>query len=631
MSITQNVSDQKLHYNNFNLSHTHDTSGRIGKLIPVLSLPVVAGELDTIKQEFNLRLSPLAAPAMARFNVHFHAFYVPYRILTPRSGQETTWEKFVSSVTLASEDIPEGAKLPYVATSSPIFISGMKESGLFSHWNIGSLNDYLGLPVITNPSTTTASGSSALFYINSEQLRKPGFVILDQLAYLKIWNDWYRRDQIEDEVIFPLDLGVIDYSVHTNSQYTKPEMPLGREDEPWNISDFIFELFKLRTRNYERDYFTSALPEPQAGDDVLVGGGRMSVMNDAYLSLTSSNSRLTISNPSVTTSGTGPSFLGISSGKSLYLDTKATVASQSSSSPYSEFSAESVVKDINGSNSYIYGDFSVRDVDGIAAVPFSINELRMAMQLQGVRERINRGGTRYLEIMKSIHGVTVSDLRLQRPQYLGGIKSPISIGAVVQTSESDSTPQGTLTGIGSSVGGNTVFRTKRIFEEDGVVMVIMSVTPRTGYYGGVPRKFMKHDILDYYHPQFDHLGEQETYRAELKFSVTNHDDANYNSELSSDADPALGYNPRYEEYKASYSTVSGEFRKSLDNWHVMRAFNQAPVLSPDFIHAEPEDFDHLFEFENIENTSNEHFQANLYFEIKSKRPMSKYSTPFTFY
>lgn len=622
MSITQNVQSRKLQYNNFNLSHTHDTSGRIGKLIPVMAMPVVAGDLIKEKVEFNLRLSPLSAPAMARFNVHFHSFYVPYRLLSPRNGQETTWEKMVMNVGSTSDDIP---LLPHFhLVDTPVANIPDANNVGSSNWvtsvhkqelQIGSLWDYMKLPIL--PFNAPDNG---VVGFNEYTLGKPGIIAWNFLAYQKIFNDWYRRDQIEQEIVFPLNLSRIDMADARKSQYVEPELPENVKIH-WNISAFLHQLLTLRTRNYERDYFTSALPEPQFGDDVMLSGGHLTSVLGANIAL-SSLENFGVHDVSArfndSTFPMGSILTTYSSGDYPSLGVYNTQHNPS----YSR---------MEGLYGKLYGNFGIDSLDGVYAQPFSINELRMAFQIQGVREQINRGGTRYTEIMKSVFGVTVSDLRIQRVQYLGGYKAPISIGAVLQTSESDTTPQGTLTGVGGSVGGNLIFKSKRIFEEAGVIMTIMSVTPRTGYFGGIPREYLKFDPIDYYTPAFDRLGEQEINRRELMYPVgVNPDDYAIIME-EYELDQNFGYSPHYSEYKTALSTATGEFRDSLDNWHVYRSFDRPPTLSPDFIHAEPEDFDRLFEFENIANTSNEHFQVQLYFDIKAKRPMSKYSTPYTLF
>lgn len=612
MSINKNVKTRQLHWNNFPLQHTYDTTGRFGNLIPVDVFEVAPGDFFKCRAEFNMRLSPLSAPAMVRLNLHLHSFYVPYRIITDRTGQESTWEKFINSISgkLSLDEVPS---LPFFYTYKPtVPTDGDYGDSVVSANEIlpGSLWDYLTLPVY-KPTDTIGSDTTG------NQIHIPfnkRISALPHLACLKIWNDWYRRDQIEEEVIFPLDLGLIDLADIYGSVYSNPENTSSGE---WiDMNDFVHKLMKLRTRNYERDYFTSGLPEPQYGDDVQLGGGTLTaaigasmalnatepirgrIMSDRFVDITEQSPAIFVNPQSE-----------LPTGYQSIMGTTGTIGQG--------------VSLITGFNTDSTINVGVSDIQGIDAAPFSINQLRMAMQLQAVREQINRGGTRYVEIMKSVYGVSIGDLRVMRPVYLGGIKAPITIGSVIQTSESNETPQGTLTGQGGVVGGDLLFKNKHMFEEHGLVITFASVTPRTSYTGGVKRMFRKYDPLMYYNPFFDHLGEQETMVSELRDEL--------GVLQQTDEDVPFAYNPHYQEYKSMYSTATGEFRNTLDNWVLSRDFDEDPTLSPDFIHADSVDFDRLFTFQNIEGTSNEHFQLQLYFDLVGKRAMSKYSTPFTFY
>lgn len=613
MSINQNVTTRKLRWNNFNLSHTHDTTGRFGNLIPVQCMEVVPGDLIRQKIEYNIRLSPLSAPAMVRLNAHFHSFYIPYRILTPRTGQESTWEKFIMNVgnPMMVDGRMQLPELPYFYADDTYSNDDLGDTSSIPGQKFmkGSLWDYFKLPVIP----------SSDIDINLSYQRR--ISALPHLAYLKTFNDWYRRDQIESEILFPLNLEGIRMDNVAETDYSEPEDSV---NAVWNgIDQFVNELMTIRSRNYERDYFTSGLPEPQFGDDVTIGD-RFDIIaaSNASVAFTGFQAgATTLSNPLLDRGPAlnyyHPNNSSLSTSLATYLPNLAVDAGVLTGGSSDHWTL--------GADGESRGSFNVEDIEGLqSSYSFSINELRMAMQLQGLREQINRGGTRYIEIMKSVYGVSVSDLRLQRVQYLGGVKAPLTIGAVIQTSESQNTPQGTLTGQGGAVGGNVLFHTKQIFEEHGFVLTLMSITPRTSYYGGVPRMFRKFDPLDYYNPMFDHLGEQETMATELFDSIQDGDLGEVNEGV-------FAYNPRYQDYKSAISTVTGEFRDTLSNWVLSRSFPQSPTLSPDFIHADSEDFDRLFKFENVENTSNEHFQVQLYFDISAKRPMSKYSTPFTFF
>lgn len=589
--IFNSVVSRKPRYNNFNLSREKLLSGRIGQLIPVQVEEVVPGDLFKEDVNFLIRFSPMSAPAMVRFNVHFHSFFVPYRIITPRNGEYSTWEKFIMDL---GKPLSEVATLPYLC-KGVLSVSEVNNAPVRPYWKyftIGSLWDYMDLP------TASVFPSTREYFLHKD------INLMPFLAYQKVYDDWFRRDQIEVPMLWPLNLGRVQSNNFANSEYEAPEpADDGRE---FDLSTFLNNLFILRTRNYERDYFTSALPEPQFGDDVTIGGDVIAGANAAISLNTSSPIRGYIFNESSV------------SGEAVFSKLPSQEYSMMMNSENASYTMQLAPILSEGQTGL---PFSVASLSGVGST-ISINELRLAMQLQGVREKINRGGTRFIEIHQNIYGIAPSDGRLQRVQYLGGFSSPISVGAVIQQSQSADTPQGTLTGNALGANGGRLFKSKRKFDEHGYVVTLMSITPRSSYYGGIPRKFTKLDPIDYYIPDYDHLGEQEIDKTELYAPLETSD---------APAVETFGYTPRYSELKSSISTVNGEFRTTLDNWHVSRDFVDYPLLSPEFIHAESEDFDRLFTFENIENTSNEHFQAQVYIRLKAKRPMSKYSTPYTFY
>lgn len=572
-SIFQNVMSEKIRYNNFPLGREVLLSGQIGKLIPVQCDEVVPGDIWKQNAAFLCRFSPLSAPAMARFNVHFHTFYVPYRIITPENSRESTYEKFIKSIGKHKDEVPV---LPYLY-GDPTFFFG-----------IGSLADYLGYP------------TTQRVYTIPEEDR---ITVMPFLTYQRIYQDFYRRDQLEREIVYPTSLSCVDL---TNSTFDGEFDDLEANQDMATVDD----IFELRTRNYERDYFTSALPEPQFGDEVAIGDGNINwmtmpesldigvdfdgiIQQYAQGSQSQTGAFLHTVNPSATPSQIVPYHLSSALGAGDVWNIQGT-------SPFTNEMGEAIASHLQGN-------------------AITINEFRLAMQLQGIKEKINRVGTRYLEIMQGIYGVKVPDARLQRPIYLGGFKNPVTIGSVMQTSQTTETSaQGTLTGQMSASGTNTLCSGGYQFKEHGYIMTIMSITPRTSYYGGMPRKYMKRYPEEFYLPDFDHLGEQAVYTGELYYDGNN-------------TKREFGYQLRYAELKSSLSTVHGEFRTTLDNWHVSRDFDEAPSLNPSFIKADPEDFDRIFAFQNVEGTSNEHFQMQIYIDSVVKRNMSKYSTPHTLY
>ena len=240
----------------------------------------------------------------------------------------------------------------------------------------------------------------------------------------------------------------------------------------------------------------------------------------------------------------------------------------------------------------------------------NINDLRTSNALQRWFERNARGGSRYIEQILSHFGVRSSDARLQRPQFLGGGRMPISVSEVLQTSSTDETsPQANMAGHGISAGINNGF--KHYFEEHGYIIGIMSITPRSGYQQGIPKDFTKFDNMDFYFPEFAHLSEQEIKNKELFVS----NDAAYN-------EGTFGYTPRYAEYKYKASEAHGDFRGNLSFWHLNRIFEDRPNLNTTFVECNPSN--RVFA---TSETDDDKFWVQTYQDVRALRLMPKYGTP----
>ena len=81
--------------------------------------------------------------------------------------------------------------------------------------------------------------------------------------------------------------------------------------------------------------------------------------------------------------------------------------------------------------------------DLASATAATINQIRLAFQTQRMLERDARGGSRYVEQLLSHFGVRAPDYRLQRPEYLGGSKIPITVNPIAQTAAYDAEPSPT--------------------------------------------------------------------------------------------------------------------------------------------------------------------------------------------
>jgi len=214
-----------------------------------------------------------------------------------------------------------------------------------------------------------------------------------------------------------------------------------------------------------------------------------------------------------------------------------------------------------------------------SATTFDIADLRLAFQIQKWMERNARAGVRYTEFLKAHFGVSPRDERLQRPEYIGGSKSPIIISEVLQTSKTDTvapaSPQGNLAGHG--IGISDAYCGKYHATEYGLIMGIMSVMPRSAYQQGINRQWLKETRYDFYFPEFANLSEQAIRNVEI--FVT---DGNSATNIA-----IFGYQGRYDELRTKQNMVCADMRDTYDYWHISRQFASVPTLNDTFVTCDP--------------------------------------------
>ena len=368
-------------------------------------------------------------------------------------------------------------------------------------------------------------------------------------AYQAIYNEYYRDENLVTEVDYVLADG----------------------NNTGDTIDFI----KMRQRAWEHDYFTASLPFAQKGTAVDIPIG--TIDSDVAVNWNGLN---------------------------------LTPADWTALEGYDSNSVSQGVRNIGNSNglSTTGNPNLIAKTSDLDIAPTTINDLRRAFRLQEWLEKNARGGTRYIENILMHFGVRSSDKRLQRPEYITGLKTPVIISEVLNTSATAEEAQGNMAGHGVAV--STGKYGNYFCEEHGYIIGIMSVMPQPAYQQGIPKTYLKSDPLDFFWPSFAHIGEQP---------VTNNELYAY----TATAEDTFGYVPRYAEYKYQASRVAGDFRTVLDYWHLGRIFATQPALNDTFIECTPDQCERIFAVQDGEDN----LYCQIMHKIKAVRPMPKFGTP----
>lgn len=455
-NLFEGVPRKNANKSRFNLSHEWKANINMGKIIPVLCEPTLPNDEFDIKSEFMFRFAPLYYPIMHMCNMYCNFFWIPNRILwreTTHVPAPNGWKGFITMDN--GGDDPEDH--PVVNIDNQLLTTTPEKND--------TVIGFMGFPY-----TRSAVGyDDIVTSINAFPLS----------AYLAVWDEYYRNPQIEEGKWFNLQPG--DNSTAFGTAYEVEDS--GR--------------YRVFSSKWEKDYFTSALPQPQVGDAVLVPTASMDRVTGLYT-------------PQEITELDG----GDPTAQGLIIEP-----------------TDKVLAGADTTKMILHGSATIRD-------------LRWAEALQTFKERVLKVGQRYVDFLKGLWGQNIKPGDAQVPVWFGYYRAKINISDIVATATTADA------GVNPNIVGQYSGRadlydqteTFKIFcSEHGWLLGLMELKPNTSYGQGLPRWFRYALPTDYPLDIFAGIGDQEILKEEIVLWTKTGESAKNNE--------TFGYIPRYSEYR----------------------------------------------------------------------------------
>lgn len=373
-------------------------------------------------------------------------------------------------------------------------------------------------------------------------------------AYEAVYNAYYR------------DIRNNPFIVNGRPVYNKwlPTMKGGADET----------VYELHQCNWERDFLTTAVPNPQQGVNAPLVG-----LTIGDVVTRSDDGTLTVQKQTVLVDEDGSKY-GIS--YKVSEDGERLVGVD-----YDPVSEKTPVTAINS-----YAELAALATEQGSG--FSIETLRYVNAYQKFLELNMRKGFSYKQIMQGRWDIDIRFDELLMPEFIGGISRELSMRTVEQTVDQQSSSSqgqyaealGSKTGI-AGVYGNTSNNIEVFCDEESYIIGLLTVTPVPIYTQLLPKDFIYNGLLDHYQPEFDRIGFQPiTYKeiCPLNFDISN----------MQDMDKPFGYQRPWYEYVAKYDNAHGLFRTSMKNFIMHRTFSGLPQLGQQFLLVDPDAVNQVF-------------------------------------
>ena len=529
-----------------------------GQLIPFYVDEVLPGDTFSIDNVGLVRMSTPIFPVMDNCYLDYYYFFCPDRILWEH------WKEFMGEVT----DEPWVQKTEY--TVPQLKIKGGTAENKFPLEN--SILDYMGVP-------TKIIGETGELDINALPIR----------AYVKIWNEWFRDQNVDNPAI----------NTDKDADVTYKDSGKGASIE--TILQEAYTGGRPLPVNRFHDYFSSTLPSPQRSAESVT----IPMLGNAPVRLFIPGTESIVTNYGANKEGT------------------VKVTSENINAPWMMETEDAYkLRATTTSNNYFYDKegkvqtYADMRADLSAIAGATINQLRQAFQVQKYFEELARGGSRYREQIYSLFRTRISDKTVQIPEYLGGDRIMINMNQVIQTSgTTETSPQGNVAAMSVTGFGKSAFT--KSFEEHGFVIGVCCVRHDHTYQQGLERMFSRKNKLDYYFPVFANLGEQAVLKKELYAQGTDTDNE------------AFGYQEAWADYRMKPNRICGAFRSNatgtLDSWHYGDNYTKTPALSQEWMKEGSAEIARTLATENKVNEPQ--FIADFLVKNTTVRPMPMYSVP----